>query len=137
MSNPTEVDYKKESKAVEKEVLTEEEKQKLILEKYQQDQNKKLEKIKDNLTKYPHAIPETLRFDVEHQKFKVDIRCVKTGKIREGVYTSDLRQVTMCKEAQEEERKNKATVKRAQERRFKEAMRAQEEQKKKEELVEA
>lgn len=56
-----------------------------------------LEEIRENLSKYPHALADTLEYDEVAKKFKVRIRCIVTGDESRWVYTSDLHQVQHCK----------------------------------------
>jgi hypothetical protein len=56
-----------------------------------------LDKIRENVAKYAHAIVDSLEFDEVARKFKVRIRCVTTGDETRWVYTSDLHQVQHCK----------------------------------------
>lgn len=55
---------------------------------------------KKNLSKYPHAIVESLQFgkpgEVNPTKYAVRIKCVVSGDTTRWVYTSDLFQVNMC-----------------------------------------
>jgi hypothetical protein len=95
-----------------------------MLEKYKKQAERKMEKVREGLKKYPHAIASTLTYDENAQKYKVQIKCTKTGKTGRWVFTSDLHQVTMSEEAQAEERKVKAAAKREEEKKVREALRA-------------
>lgn len=70
-----------------------------------------LEKTRENLTKYPHAKADTLKFDDAAGKFSVEIECTKCGESRR-VYTSDLFQVKTCVACAGEAKKEKAGLKR-------------------------
>jgi hypothetical protein len=96
-----------------------------VLAKAQKEAQKRLEKVKANIAKYPHAVVDTLTFDEQAQKYKVQIRCTKTGQIGRWVYTSDLHQVTMSEPAQAEDRKLKQAAKRAEEKKVRQAIRDQ------------
>jgi hypothetical protein len=48
------------------------------------------------LSKYPHVIPGSRRYDAVARKWAVDIRCVSCGAVR-IVYTSDLFHVRQCR----------------------------------------
>lgn len=54
-----------------------------------------LDKARQNLSKYPQAIPESLKVVEGTTKLRVTIKCVDCGAERE-VFTSDLFQVTRC-----------------------------------------
>lgn len=70
-----------------------------------------LEKTRENLEKYPHAKPETLKFDEVAKKYSVEIECAECGET-ERVYTSDLFQVQHCKNCRAEAKKAKMAAKR-------------------------
>lgn len=67
------------------------------------------------LSKYPHIIPGSLRWDDEAGKQTVTIRCTADGCDEErDVHTSDLFQVTMCVAHAKEARKARKTEAKAQ-----------------------
>ena len=75
-------------------------------EKIIEQQKARLEKTRENLTKYPHALPHTLRFDPVTKKNQVEIECIKCSEKR-WVYTSDLFQVRHCMECAKEAKADK------------------------------
>jgi len=91
--------------------LTEE--QATIVIKAQEVQAKKNQKALEKVSKYPHAITETLRHDPVAKKNQVQIRCVECGDTTRWVYTSDLFQVKHCTECGKKARAEKAKQKAA------------------------
>jgi len=63
--------------------------------KLQEKEELKAEKIRESLSRHPHADPDTLVFDPTANKYSVEIACVECGEKRR-VYTSDLHQVKHC-----------------------------------------
>ena len=55
-----------------------------------------LAKIKEGIKKYDHALVDSMEYDPEKLKYKVNIKCTECGNEDRTVYTSDLWQVKMC-----------------------------------------
>lgn len=86
-----------------------------MLQKMEKQQEKKLDKVKENIKKYSHALVDTVEFDSTANKYHAQIKCINCGKEGRWVYTSDLHQVKHCEDCQTLDRKAKATEKRQQE----------------------
>ena len=104
--------------------VSEKDKQAAMLEKMEKAEQKKLLKIRENVKQYQHALLDTLTFDSTANKYKVRIKCAKTGDTNRWVYTSDLHQVNMCEAAQADERKVKQAQKRSDEKAAREHLKA-------------
>lgn len=75
------------------------------------DEEKAAKRV-ENLTKYPHAKPETLTFDTTSNKYSVEIECTKCGAARR-VFTSDLFQVNVCEACAKEAKAERKAEKKA------------------------
>lgn len=65
-------------------------------EKKEEAKVKAAKKPDDMGKKYPHALMESRRLDVQAKKQQVRIRCTTCGDTNRWVYTSDLWQVKIC-----------------------------------------
>jgi hypothetical protein len=76
-------------------------------------QDKQLVKVIENAKRYPHAILETMTYHEDVNKYGCFIRCTKCESEDREVYTSDLRQVTLCETCAKQAKKEKKAAKRA------------------------
>ena len=95
-----------------------------IVAKAEETQAKKAQKALEKVSKYPHAIINTLTHDPVAKKNKVQIECVECGDTTRWVYTSDLFQVRHCTECGKKAKAEKAKQKAAETKAALEAYRA-------------
>ena len=89
-----------------------EEQDKTLL-KFQKAEERKMEKVRENTKKNPHAIISTLEYDAKNAKYRVQIQCVTCGDKSRWVFTSDLHQIKQCVTCQANARKAKSAERRA------------------------